>query len=204
MAKSRGQDEDNNARHDQAEQQPSKGEDGHRRAGGRTIGRWKAQAHKDLPEGSDEQVAALVNQYAAEDGFAEYECLAPAVPPWREEARRAMRVPAPALAQMPMPAPPQADSPAPAEPPRPEPASPATSAPPPPTLPAAKAPAAVALPRPGRRRRATASRSCAGSSTCSARRASRSSSMHSEPYADHRASAHPFQTRIVPCAARNL
>src|SRR5262245_46880343 len=55
--------------------------------GGRTIARWKAQAAKELPEGTDEQVAARLRRIAEEEGF-EYDCTAATVARWREDAAR--------------------------------------------------------------------------------------------------------------------
>src|SRR4051812_18000413 len=79
MAKSREEDE-------RAEGQAPEGngDGGPRRAGGRTIARWKAQAHNDLPaEASAVDVAGAINKLAREGG-ADYVCTAAQVAKWRE------------------------------------------------------------------------------------------------------------------------
>jgi hypothetical protein len=92
MAKHRGQDDGD--RDD--EPQPGDGEEGPRKPGGRTIGRWKVQAHKDLPEASDEQIAARIRKIAESEGFADYDCSAAQVAEWREkDARRPAALPTP-------------------------------------------------------------------------------------------------------------
>src|SRR5262249_46164907 len=55
---------------------------------GRTIGKWKAQVAKELPEGTDEQVAARLRRIAEEEGFDYENCTAATVAKWREEAAR--------------------------------------------------------------------------------------------------------------------
>lgn len=48
------------------------------------IAGWWRRALLRWPRGSDEQVAALVNEYAGEDGFAEFVCLPFDLVDWRE------------------------------------------------------------------------------------------------------------------------
>ena len=55
-----------------------------KRAGGRTIARWKQEVFKELPNGSDEEIAQRLNELAQEEGYA-YRCSATAVARWREE-----------------------------------------------------------------------------------------------------------------------
>lgn len=88
MGRQRGQDEE------QADP-PAGGEDGARKPGGRTIGRWKVLARQELPEGTDEQVAAAVNRMAKEEGFA-YSCDAALAAKWREaDAKQPPALPTP-------------------------------------------------------------------------------------------------------------
>lgn len=78
MAKSREEDGG------EAQAPEANGDGGHRRAGGRTIARWKAKAHDDLPtEASDVDVATAINRLAREEG-ADYACTAAQVAKWRE------------------------------------------------------------------------------------------------------------------------
>jgi hypothetical protein len=80
MAKSRGQEEEKGRTEEQA--QEGNGDD-RRKAGGRTIARWKAQAHADLsPEAGDEEVAAFIGRLAREEGY-DYDCDAEQVGKWR-------------------------------------------------------------------------------------------------------------------------
>ncbi len=72
------------------------GQDGDelRRAGGRTIARWKQAVFKEMPAGSDEQIAERLTQLARQEGF-DYTCTPEAVARWRQ-ADAAPHSPSPA------------------------------------------------------------------------------------------------------------
>jgi hypothetical protein len=54
-----------------------------KRAGGRTIARWKQQVFAELPEGNDQQIAERMNQIAHEEGY-DYRCSPAAIARWRQ------------------------------------------------------------------------------------------------------------------------
>src|SRR5262245_29927380 len=93
MAKTRGQDDDTG---DLPDERPGEGngDQGQRKPGGRTIARCKALAHKDVPQGSDEEVAACISLVAEQEGY-DYVCSAAQVAKWRENDTWPPATPAP-------------------------------------------------------------------------------------------------------------
>src|SRR5262245_49631553 len=51
----------------QASAEPDENSENLKRAGGRTIARWKQQAFEDLPTGTDKEIAEYINQTAKEE-----------------------------------------------------------------------------------------------------------------------------------------
>jgi hypothetical protein len=54
-----------------------------KRAGGRTIARWKQMVFQQLPAGTDQEIADRLNEIAHEEGY-DYHCSPQAVARWRE------------------------------------------------------------------------------------------------------------------------
>jgi hypothetical protein len=64
-------------------QGPSDNGEDPKRAGGRTIARWKQLVFQQLPGGTDQEIADRLNEIAHEEGY-DYHCSPHAVARWRE------------------------------------------------------------------------------------------------------------------------
>jgi hypothetical protein len=80
MAKSRGHEGERDATEEQAHEGNGEGK---RRAGGRTIARWKGLAHEKHPDAGDEEIAGCISRLALDEGY-DYDCDAEQVAKWRD------------------------------------------------------------------------------------------------------------------------